>query len=250
MINDCSVVMKREEVRMDIYFLLDKITQYESPVGASLLSQELNVPQATIGRRLKDLENMGYLKKYSNRGRKITEEGMNILKKKKYETSRHEEATELVKIKSNVTRKSLVECIEIRKKLEIMAVELACDKITSKQADELREILNNYAREVSHDTEKKGPMDLLLHLKIAKISDNQTLHNILRIILISDDKYIRFYDLTKKIENGAICLRQHSAIVSAIIERNIEKAIAAMNEHLEKVMTDINNFYSEKPLSE
>ena len=63
------------------YTLLNCIIKKSEPVGASSLALKLNTPQATIGRKLYELEFRGYLEKQSNKGRIITLKGRDYFNK-------------------------------------------------------------------------------------------------------------------------------------------------------------------------
>ena len=81
--------------------ILEAIKKKNSPLGATFLSQELNIPQASIGRELIRCEEKGWLKKVSNKGRQLTKAGLDYIEKAAIRHSKLETADKLVNISKN-----------------------------------------------------------------------------------------------------------------------------------------------------
>ncbi|MEL7610447.1 MAG: FCD domain-containing protein [Bacillota bacterium] len=227
--------------QFDNLTLLSEIKQASGPVGASYLSEVLSVPQATIGRRLKLMEEEGYLEKVDNKGRRLTVQGMSYYEEKVQLANKKVSIDKLFGLMENVTKKTLLEIIEVRRTLEGLTVALACEKITDKQMSELDAIMLAYAIEARYGG-SGSELDLKFHLSIAEYSGNYTLYQILKILLMTDDVYVKFFSMAKALEKGQICVTQHDEIMQAIKERDPVKAKLAMERHLDKVTVDIEQY--------
>jgi len=223
--------------------VLNAIVHAKRSVGATYLSQELAVPQATVGRWLKDLEDVGYLEKISNRGRLLTSDGFEFYEKEKQSIQRKSTMEKFVGLIENASKVTLLEIIEIRKNLECLAVELTCRQITDEQLAALEALMLSYAVEVRHGG-SASELDLELHLSIARYSGNDSLYKILRVLLTTDDAYNKFYSVSKDLENRSLCIQQHDEIISAIKKHDVEEAKEKMRIHLDKVKGDIEQYYA------
>lgn len=203
------------------------------------LSKILSLPQATVGRYLLKYENENYLKQIGNKGRVLTEEGEKFLSESIVNFKREKTANNLINIVFNEEALHLEEVIEVRMLLEVYAVEQACQKATDEDLAELDRIMLEYVREVRYGG-SGDELDLQTHLKLAKISKNTVVYQILKIILTQDNEYARFASVSEKKGNIQTCLEQHESIVNAVKNRDAEAAVQAMKLHLNKVMRDIS----------
>jgi len=227
--------------KFDELELLDVIVKANCSIGASYLSKTLDVPQATIGRQLKKLEDAGYLEKDSNKGRRLTQAGYDFYEEQKQMEVRKKSMDKLVGLIEEPNKKNLLEIIEIRKRLEEMAVILTCKNITQEQIAELEAIMLAYSVEIRHGG-SASELDLQLHLSIARFSGNNMLYRILKMLLTTDDAYVKYHSISKSLENRSLCVTQHDEIVSAIKQRDVTAACEKMTIHLNKVIKDTEQF--------
>ena len=216
--------------------LLNEIKNSNSAVGAIYLSKKLNMPQATIGRRMTKLEQKGYIEKLSNKGRIITEEGLQYLEEKQNEFHIQRTASKLVNMVEDTSKERLFEIIEIRKLLEQKTVELACYNATEKDIQQLENILFEQAYDFKHGG-FGSEQDLKFHLLIAKLSGNFTMMQILKLLLTEDNVYTKFSYVAEHVKN--LGSSQHNSLISAIKEKNVVLAKEEMLRHLEQVAEDV-----------
>lgn len=98
-----------------------------------------------------------------------------------------------------------------------------------------------YLVEMRHDGLGKE-QNLQLHLMIAKISNNQTIYQILNLLLTNENAYTKFSSasmLDRKHEQ----LKRHENILSAIKPRDVKAARLAMEQHINQVISDIQNYW-------
>ena len=203
------------------------------PVGAIYLSQKLGIPQTTVGRFLLECEKKGWVQKVSNKGRQLTQNGLEYLHKQKIKSSKMQTANEFIKLSAVTPPPKLIEVLEMRKLLEAKAAQLACSNATDAELEELETLMMAYSLAV-----KKGlrgeEEDLCFHMHIAKISKNGTLYNLLNLILIQGDAYAEFSKSVQPIMDSQMDL--HRAICQAIVRRDADAAASLTVENLNRII--------------
>lgn len=220
----------------DRYAILKKIKSLAIPVGATYLSGSLDIPSATVGRILSRLEADGLLEKVSNKGRVLTPKGRDFISEQELVRSKKKTVDSLIRLTEDTPRERLLEIMQVREMLECHSAALACTNGTEEDLQELNRIMLEYLYEL-----RGGGMgneqDLRLHLKIAQMSGNQTVLQLLKLILVKDNAYTRFSSAPDSIDHGR--LEMHNRIVEAINRRNPDDAAGAMKAHLQQVIGDI-----------
>ncbi|KDR94047.1 transcriptional regulator, GntR family [Peptoclostridium litorale DSM 5388] len=135
---------------------------------------------------------------------------------------------------------SSLDVLDLRKIIEVEAAGLAAARITDKQSDELGKLIDEFEKAKNNEVES-ARLDKEIHYKIASITGNKLIVNLLETISSLMESFIK--DARQKIqekdETRMILVKQHKMICSAIMERNVEKSMKAMKEHLDY----INNIY-------
>lgn len=161
------------------------------PVGAAYLGKQSGIPQATVGRILLKLEQKGFLRKISNKGRLLTPEGSAYISQQEHLYNKLETARSIIEAVEAPSKHKLYEILEIRIALESLAVWQACQNVKEDDLHQLDTILLEHF----YDLQRGGigsEQDLLLHLKIAQMSSNHTLEQLLRLILTQENAYTKF----------------------------------------------------------
>lgn len=229
---------------IDYINILEILAHAQKSVGAAYLSEASGIPQATVGRRLKELEDLGYLKKESNRGRSMTRKGFAFYEKEKQKQSARSNVDKFANLIINGQQRTLIEVVEIRKQLEAMAVRLACKNADDEMVKVLEDMLQQYTEAVLVGSVEVSDIDLKLHLQIAQYSGNSTLYRILKILLTTDDYFVKFHDMSEELENRSLCISQHREIVQAIKDRDADKAEQKIIDHMNKVRGDVERHYA------
>ena len=125
-----------------------------------------------------------------------------------------------------------MDILELRKYTELITVELAAQRGTQDDFDELEALITKL-RESDIESEQIL-IDKQLHYKIASMSGNYLIQN---MYITSANLFEKFIEETRKnilsiSENSYILLKQHENIVNAIIEQNPVKAVDTMRRHL------------------
>ena len=220
--------------------MLQLVQTSHMPVGAAYLSERMGLPQATVGRILLALEKKGYLEKVSNKGRLLTEQGVSYLAQQEQYHEKLRTARNIIETAESNEKHKLYEILEIRLALEGLSAENAAINATEEDMKQLDGIMLEHF----YDLRRGGigsEQDLQMHLKIAEMSGNQTLAQILRLLLTQENAYTKFSIVAPHITNMQI--RQHTDIVESIRAREAQRAREAMVTHLRQVMEDVQNFY-------
>lgn len=216
--------------------ILSVIKNANMPVGAIYISNEIDMSQATVGRILKELEERKYIEKVSNKGRIITNLGNEFLQEYNDKKSKVDAAIRLTDSYNETSKETLIEILEMRKILEVKAIELACINRTKKQIIELELILKQHIVEISMD-QLGNEQDLKLHLKIAEMSNNKTLYYLCRLLLTKKNAYTYFSIVTSDIKLAQI--KHHEILIQAVKDKNIELATKTMNDHIDRIISDV-----------
>lgn len=179
--------------------------------------------------------------KVSNKGRCLTEQGEAYLAAHGELEEKLNSANNLIQMATEGSKGQLLEILEVRRFLEERAAEFAAQNVTKEQLKELDQIMLEYLVEMRHDGLGKE-QNLQLHLMIAKISNNQTIYQILNLLLTNENAYTKFSSasmLDRKHEQ----LERHENILSAIKQQNPKAARLAMEQHIDQVINDIQNYW-------
>lgn len=220
----------------NLYIVLKAVKEANAPIGAIFLSQVLDIPQATIGRILKEAEDKGYLKKIGNKGRYLTASGEVFLSNVEAREGKKQIAEELIDITSSVSSEELLQILTVRRLLEGYAVSLACERATEDEIAGLEELSMEQIVEI-----KRGRLgnqaDLEFHMTIARMSGNEVIFRILKLLLTENNVYTKLAVLseTKKIQQ----LVRHNDIVEAIKQRDAKGARKAMETHIDRLIASV-----------
>lgn len=231
--------MKNQEKDL---LILKTIQNAGLPVGASYLSQQLNLAPATIGRILTDLEDQDLLSKVSNKGRILTQKGNDYLLQEELKEEKAQTASKLANFVTDADKQTLLEVLQVRKLLEGYSAAQACVNATDDEILELERLMLEHLQEI-----RSGGLgsntDFRIHLAIARASKVETIYQILKLILSADNAYAKFSYVSDHVKNTQI--KQHDSIIQAIRERDPEKAKEAMEIHLTQIMNDVEQYYQE-----
>lgn len=221
--------------------VLKTIREAELPVGASWLSRKLSIPSATIGRILSDLDKKGFLTKVSNKGRILTEKGNSFLKQAEYAEEKEATARELADFVTESDKSVLLEILQVRKLLEVYAAGEAAIHATDEEIQELEQLMLEHLHEIRSGS-LGSDTDFQIHLAIARVSGVQTIQQILKIILTTDNVYTKFSYVSDHLKHTQI--KQHDEIIEAIRAHDREQARSAMEHHLNQIIDDVKRYYN------
>ena len=188
--------------------LRDRILKGEYKIGEKIkenqIATEFKVSRTPIREAFKQLENEGLIDYIPNRGC----------------------------FAKGFTRQDIEDIYAVRKALEIMAVEWAVSRISDEQIQALQEqseLMEFYT--VKKDSDKVLELNSAYHDIIYDAAGSRFMAQILR-------SYKEYIEQTRKVilyEQAYLeeILKEHKAVLVAIMARDVEGAKAAMAEHLE-----------------
>lgn len=138
------------------------------------------------------------------------------------------------------TRREMEDTYAVREQLECIAVSIAATRISDRN---LRRLDDAILEEEKAFEEKNLELYLEVnenfHRIIAESSGNRVLAEYVENILARTNAYIVFYDPFYDIENNP-SISQHKVIAQALKEKDREKAVDLMREHLKLSLFDLN----------
>jgi GntR family L-lactate dehydrogenase operon transcriptional regulator len=225
--------------------ILRLIAESKAPIGQGNLSlllrkEGLSVSVPTIGRRLQEMEFEGLLQKASVDGRVITDRGRETLKSWEAENRLRRSGDALVDLLKRADKKHIVDLLSARRVIEGETAALAALHASPESIRRMEELLGEQARRVAAG-ELGIPQDVMLHREIARASNNPVLYSV--VSLLRNHERYDFIIASMRTTVGTQLVEDHRSILDGIREHDPEKARAAMDEHLRKLIDDIDRYW-------
>lgn len=133
---------------------------------------------------------------------------------------------------AQITEKSMSDVLEVRCALEELAVDLACQRITEGQLEELEEACAEFEKVIKTDGLRViAKADIAIHGIIFKAANNPRLTQLINNLAEQMYRY-RFEYIKDETQHEALC-REHWDIYSSILNRDRQTAKKLMRAHLE-----------------
>ncbi len=131
-----------------------------------------------------------------------------------------------------ISERDLKEVLEVRRALDVLCAELASRRITEEEKKQLQEAYSRFAKAV----EKKDQLavaraDVELHDIIASAAGNRKLLQL--VSGLADQIYRYRFEYIKDDQHYDRLMREHRAIIDAIMAGNETKAAAASRSHID-----------------
>ena len=168
------------------------------------LANKLGVSRTPIREAMRKLENEGLVLMVPRKGAEVAE----------------------------ITEKSLRDVLEVRRALEELSVQLACDKITDEGIEELKKTAKEFEEVVdSEDITVVAAKDVVFHDIIYAATDNPKLIQLLNNL--REQMYRFRAEYLKRSEFHPQLLKEHQEIIEAIINRQKDEAARIMCQHID-----------------
>lgn len=184
------------------------------------LSERLGVSRTHLREALRKLEFYGILRTMPQSGTLVAGLGLPALQGL---------ITDMLGLQSNDFR-SLVETRVI---LEMNIAQLAAEHRTDRDIIDMENALNAHRQKIDAD-EDAVDEDFLFHLKIADAGKNSVLKSLMLIITPDIMQYFKTHDVCGD-GRSDLAVEQHELLLQHIIDRNPDKAGAALREHLDMI---------------
>lgn len=218
------------EVKMDEYLplrdvvfntLRQAILRGELKPGTRLmeiqLANKLGVSRTPIREAIRKLENEGLVLMTPRKGAEVAE----------------------------ITEKNMLDVLEVRKALEELTTELACDRITAEQIKRLKEAEKHFEASLgSGDITQIAEADVKFHDVIFEATDNRRLINLLNNL--REQMYRFRIEYLKLLEHYPKLTEEHEMLISAIENGNKDVAREVIGRHIDNQVLTVLHMLREK----
>lgn len=192
------------------------------------LTTKLGVSRSSLREALKALEVLGLIESKQGEGSYISNNVNSTILKS-------------ISIAYKLNNGTIEDILELRHSLEIQAVRTAAIKATEDQIEELEAIVNKM--ENAADEEEQSQLDIEFHGKLIGMMNNvmfqiisESVSNLMQPFIKSIREIYREHDDYLK---TYYFVEQHRNVLDAIKERNPEKAVNLMMEHIQLTENDL-----------
>lgn len=236
--------MISEKERIE-HSILEIIYGAEEPIGSGLISERLkalgfNVSEATIGRMLREYDNIGFTEKVGFKGRILTKKGFNRLKELDNQTIREHYGYELMNLLNVKKKEELKDILIARKAIERELARLAAENITPKEIEYLKEIIKLNEEHIKQSG-SGADEDVKFHKIIAQAAKNKILKAAIDLIR-QDAQLSPVLETIRKNVKGTV-IEDHKKILKALEKRSPEEAEKAMVAHIEGLIKDVEKYW-------
>ena len=146
---------------------------------------------------------------------------------------------------AQITEKSLKDVLEVRRALDVLSVELACERITKEEIEELYRACQEFEK-AAREKEPSviAQADVRLHDIIVDATRNQRLKQLVNNL--SEQMYRYRVEYLKDEKNFPILIREHSQIVEGLTAKDKTMLTAAMHKHVMNQATAVKEMIREQ----
>lgn len=133
---------------------------------------------------------------------------------------------------AQITEKGLKDVLEVRRALDALCVELACDRITEMEKQELKQACDDFEKATgTQDATTIAEADVVLHDIIVAATGNQRLIQLVNNL--SEQMYRYRFEYIKDENQHNRLVEEHRMIYESIIRQDKEKAAQAAKLHID-----------------
>ena len=133
---------------------------------------------------------------------------------------------------AQITEKSMNDVLEVRRAVDALCVELACDRISNGELEELKAACENFEKAVvGKDIKQIAQADVALHDIIVRATGNQRLIQLVNNL--SEQMYRYRFEYIKDSTQHSRLVQEHKEICSGIVNGDKEKALEAIEAHID-----------------
>lgn len=135
-------------------------------------------------------------------------------------------------IVAEITEKSMRDVLEVRRALEVLAVQLACQRITDEQIAQLKHASKDFAAVLnSDDVTKIAEADVKFHDIIYMATDNRRLIQLLNNL--REQMYRFRVEYLKRRDHHLQLVEEHEQIIAYLISKNQEQVAEVIGQHID-----------------
>ena len=133
---------------------------------------------------------------------------------------------------AQITEKSMKDVLEVRRALDALCAELACDRITVQETERLKNACEKFEQEtMTGDATTMAEADVALHDIIVAATGNQRLIQLINNL--SEQMYRYRFEYIKDENQHNRLVEEHRIIYESIVHRDKEAAARAAKVHID-----------------
>lgn len=133
---------------------------------------------------------------------------------------------------AQITEKSMNDVLEVRRAMDALCVELACDRITPEELEQLRRTCDGFEAAVkTKDVKRIAQADVALHDIIVHATGNQRLIQLVNNL--SEQMYRYRFEYIKDTSQHERLVEEHRIIYESIVRKDKETASQAAKTHID-----------------
>lgn len=141
---------------------------------------------------------------------------------------------------AQITEKNMQDVLEVRKALEELSVQLACERITSEQVEEMKMAAEDFRKVLkSGDVTKIAEADVKFHDIIFAATNNQRLITLLNNL--REQMYRFRVEYLKQKECYPQLLEEHDKLIALISGGEVEEACELMGCHIDNQASTVSD---------
>ncbi len=146
---------------------------------------------------------------------------------------------------AEITEKNLRDVLEVREALEVLAVQLACEKMNEEQIERLKIASKEFEETlVENDITQIAEADVRFHDVVYEATDNKRLVQLLNNL--REQMYRYRVEYLKRETVRQTVVEEHEELIQAIIDRNKEGAATNICKHIENQVAEVARTIVEK----
>lgn len=133
---------------------------------------------------------------------------------------------------AQITEKSMSDVLEVRRAVDALCVELACERISDEALEALKEACGGFEEAVkSGDVKKIAQADVAFHDIIVKATGNQRLVQLVNTL--SEQMYRYRFEYIKDVSQHGSLVEEHRIIYESLLKKDKETASEAAKLHID-----------------
>lgn len=133
---------------------------------------------------------------------------------------------------AQITWKSLKDVLEVRRALDVLAIELACDRMTQEELQELYRACENFAEATkTKDARQIAEADVVLHDLIVASTRNNRLIQLVNNL--AEQMYRYRFEYIKDSSQHERLIQEHNDMYQSILRKDKESAARAVRKHID-----------------
>lgn len=133
---------------------------------------------------------------------------------------------------AQITWKNLKDVLEVRRALDVLAIELSCDRITKEELLELQAACKNFEEATkTADVREVAEADVKFHDIIVKSTRNDRLIQLVNNL--SEQMYRYRFEYLKDTSSHEALVNEHNKILQSIINKDVKSAVEGVKIHVD-----------------